>query len=305
MRIFKYAVKNIIRNPFLSLSSIGVIVLIAFFINILLLVNHATHSIVNRIEDRLSLSVYLRSSYTDKNSEVIQLLSDLKSLGRGIDIRYESPADALAKLKRLDPELVKVIENDSDNPLPASIIISKINRELYETVDQAVAKHQSIIIFDEKASKNKLIDYRAQYKKIQSLTDVVNNVIIGVYFIIGFFIFTVFFIVYSIIGNFVFYYRDEIKITKLVGGDNIYVYGPFSIQGFLYTTIAGICSLGLFLYILWNLPFSLFDDSQFVSVFFADSVSYFMIEIGGLALIGLLSGYFSSIRFISRTSGNE
>lgn len=185
---------------------------------------------VTRIEDRLSLSVYLRSSYTDTNSEVIQLLGDLKALGNGISVRYESPADALAKLKKLDPELVKVIENGSDNPLPASIIISKINREQYEMVDQTVGKYKNIIVFDEKASKNKLIDYRAQYQKIQSLTDVVNNVIIGVYFIIGFFIFTVFLIVYSIIGNFVFYYRDEIKITKLVGGDNIYVYGPFSLQ---------------------------------------------------------------------------
>lgn len=305
MRIFKYAAKNIIRNPFLSLSSIGVIALIAFFINILLLVNHTTHSMVDRIEDRLSLSVYLRSSYTDKNSEVIRLLSDLKTLGRGINIQYESPADALAKLKRLDPELVKVIENDSDNPLPSSIIISKIDRELYETVDKTIANYKGIIIFDEKASKNKLIDYRAQYKKIQSLTDVVNNVIVGVYFIIGFFIFTVFLIVYSIIGNFVFYYRDEIKITKLVGGDNIYVYGPFSIQGFLYTLIAGVCSLTLFVYILWSLPFPLFDDVQFVSIFLKNNTLYFMIEIIGLAFIGLLSGYFSSIRFISRTSMNE
>jgi len=131
-------------------------------------------------------------------------------------VKYESPADALEKLKKLDPELVRVIENDSDNPLPASIIISKIDRKQYENVDQTVGKYKNIIVFDEKASKNKLIDYRAQYKKIQSLTGVVNNVIIGVYFIIGFFIFTVFLIVYSIIGNFVFYYRDEIKITKLV-----------------------------------------------------------------------------------------
>ena len=285
MRILKYAIKNIIRNPFLSISSIGVIALIAFFINILLLVNHATHSMVNRIEDRLSLSVYLRNSYTDRNSEVIQLLSDLKALGQGITIAYESPADALAKLKKLDPELVKVIENDSDNPLPASIIISKINREQYEAVDDTVGKYKNIIVFDEKASKNKLIDYRAQYKKIQSLTGVVNNVIVGVYFIIGFFIFTVFLIVYSIIGNFVFYYRDEIKITKLVGGDNVYVYGPFSIQGLLYTTIASVASLTLFIYILWSLPFSLFDDATFVSTFLASSALYFLIEIAGLAFV--------------------
>ena len=57
------------------------------------------------------------------------------------------------------------------------------------------------------------------------------------YAIIGLFLFTVFMIVYNTIGNFVFFYKDEIKIIELVGGSSRFVYGPFGLQGALYTSI--------------------------------------------------------------------
>ena len=59
MRILKYAIKNIKRNAFLSLSSILVLSLIIFFINILILVNFTTDELIVNINKRLSLSLTL------------------------------------------------------------------------------------------------------------------------------------------------------------------------------------------------------------------------------------------------------
>jgi cell division protein FtsX len=89
-----------------------------------------------------------------------------------------------------------------------------------------------------------------------------------------------------------------------VWGDNIYVYGPFSVQGFLYTSIAGSVSLILFLYILWNVPFSLFTDSGLILEFLKTNQQYFALELVGLAFIGLLSWFLSSTRFIRQSSSN-
>jgi cell division protein FtsX len=46
MRILRYAFRNIIRNPFLSLSSIFVIALLIFFVNILFGVLYASEKFI-------------------------------------------------------------------------------------------------------------------------------------------------------------------------------------------------------------------------------------------------------------------
>jgi cell division protein FtsX len=179
-------------------------------------VNFATHTMIDKVNARISLSISLKTSYNDTNSEVVELLSDLKSAYKSPDIRYVSSTEALEILKKRDPELVKVIENDTENPLPSSILIKNIALDQYEMLDSIIKKHKSIIVYDEQKSKKSIVDYRVQYEKIKSLTNVLDSIIYGIYTIIGFFIFTVFLVVYSIIGNFIFYYRDEIKITQLV-----------------------------------------------------------------------------------------
>ncbi|NCP77228.1 hypothetical protein GW830_03810 [bacterium] len=93
-----------------------------------------------------------------------------------------------------------------------------------------VKRYTGIIQYDEERSKKSLTDYRAQYDRIQGLINILLSVQYGIYGIIGFFIFAVFIIIYNSIGNFVFFYRDEIKIIRLVGGENFFIYGPFAIQ---------------------------------------------------------------------------
>ncbi len=64
MRILKYAIKNIIRNPFLSLSSVFVIGLLIFFVNILLLVLFASNRFIDSVNDRISFTINFQSGYT-------------------------------------------------------------------------------------------------------------------------------------------------------------------------------------------------------------------------------------------------
>ena len=61
MYILKYALKNIIRNPFISLSSLVVIGLLVFFINILLLVLFSTDKFIESVNDRISITIPYQS----------------------------------------------------------------------------------------------------------------------------------------------------------------------------------------------------------------------------------------------------
>ena len=217
MRILKYAVKNTIRNPFLSLSSILVISLLVFFINILFFIEYVTASITTNINDRLSISLNLKTGYTADNTEVIECINALKGANIGAQVQYISREEALDILEKRDKELARVIEGDKDNPLPSSIVIKNIPFKEYGTVDTIVKRYTGIIQYDEERSKKSLTDYSAQYERILGLINILIAVHYGAYSIIAFFIFAVFIIIYNSIGNFVFFYRDEIKIIRLVG----------------------------------------------------------------------------------------
>jgi len=110
VRILKYALKNTIRNPFLSFSSILVISLLIFFINVLFFIEYVTSSITSNINDRMSISLNLKPGYDADNSEVIESISALKQASSSVQVQFISREEAFEVLKKRDPELSRVIE---------------------------------------------------------------------------------------------------------------------------------------------------------------------------------------------------
>lgn len=299
MRILKYALKNIKRNAFLSFSSVLVLSLIIFFINILLLVNFTVDSITNNVNDRLTISLNLKSSYTNENSEVVELITNIKLFNKALNVTYISQDDAFSVLKKRDPELAKVIESERDNPLPSSILIKNIWLSEYEWLDKIISKYKNIIFYDENKSKKAITDYKNQFEKINSLIKVLQSIKIWIYSIIVFFMFSVFIIIYNTIWNFVFFYKDEIKITKLVWWDNFFIYGPFSIQWIIYTFLASFISIVLFVYIIKTVNIYLIDDfPKFINLFLLKNSPFFFYQMILLMFIWAISWFLSSQKFI-------
>ncbi len=72
-----------------------------------------------------------------------------------------------------------------------------------------------LLTADQKQSKEKY-GYVSQYERISKVTNVLKTLQFGLYVIIGIFLVSISIIVYSIIGNFIYYYKDEIYVTRLV-----------------------------------------------------------------------------------------
>jgi cell division protein FtsX len=152
--------------------------------------------------------------------------------------------------------------------------------------------------WDKQEKKENFTDYKAQYKRIIKVITVLNILRVGLYVIIGIFLLSISVIVYSIIGNFIYYYRDEIYITKLVWWDNFFIHWPFIFQWMIYTFLSFLGSATIFLILLNNLDFifSLDNSFDFISNYFNIILLFeFIIFI----LIGALSWYFSSKKYIS------
>ena len=77
-RLLKYSIKNILRNKFLSISSVLVLTLLMFFINILLVLHDVSSTLINSVNSKLSISLYIDEAYDQNSIEVIDLINDIK-----------------------------------------------------------------------------------------------------------------------------------------------------------------------------------------------------------------------------------
>lgn len=304
MRLLKYAVKNSIRNSFLTVSSILTIALIVFFINLLFLLGQVTVSLVESVNDRVSISLSLKTGYTDTNVQVVQLEQDLKKVP-GIVVSYISSDQAFDILRRRNPDLARVVDNSSDNPLPASLSVTNIPLASYQTLNSVVEHYKSIILYNDSTNSSSIADYINQYKRISNFVQVLTAIEYGIYALIAFFILAVFIIIYTVIGNFIFFYREEIHISQLVWWENIFIYGPFAIQGALYTFAAWVFSGGCFLLFLNFLDIgAVFGITSFMQKITVYTTPYLFLEWSMLLVVGFLSGLISAKRFIKETAKN-
>jgi cell division transport system permease protein len=266
-----------------------------FFINILLVLNNVSTKLIDSINAKLTISLYLKDGY-DKNSvEVIDMINDIKKFSRSIIVIYKTKDEVLEELRQKDPELVSILERA--NPLPDTIALSNIQLKEYENLNAIIENKLFVLVNEKNKWKDYFSNYTSQYEGINKVISILNILQIGLYVIIWIFIVSIAVIVYSIIGNFIYYYRDEIYITRLVGWSNSFIYGPFVFQGIIYNFLSFAISTIIFIMLLKNLNF-IFSD-VFSPDFISISFPIFLVQGIVFTSLGGLSWFFSSRKYIS------
>ncbi len=296
IRIFKYSIKNILRNKFLSFSSVLVLILLMFFINILLVVYNVSFKLIDSINSKMSISLYLKDNY-DKNSlDVIKFINNLKNISGWIEVEYKDKDKLLEEVWKTDPKLVWILENE--NPLPNSIFIWNIWLEQYPKVNIEIQKNVSIIDNFSGNDDNSYTNYKEQYSRILKVISILNILKISLYVVIAIFLLSISIIVYSIIWNFIYYYRDEIYITNLVWWSKFFIYGPFVLQWMIYTLISFIFSAVLFKLLINNINFIIWYDNSLD--FILENIYYlFFYELIIFMFIWAFSWYMSSKKYVN------
>jgi cell division protein FtsX len=141
--------------------------------------------------------------------------------------------------------------------------------------------------------------YKAQYSRITSIITKLKALGVWLYAIIGIFVFAIWIITYSIIWNFIYYYRDEIYITKLVWGSKIFIYGPFSLQWMMYSIIAFSISLSMFYVFIKFWVTAIFGTTYSLDFVLINSSIIFPLELLLFMIIWAFSWYFSSKKYLN------
>lgn len=193
-RLFKYSIKNILRNKFLSFSSVLVLALLMFFINILMILHNLSSNLIDAVNSKLTISLYLKDEFPRDNSEVVRLIDEISKEISGVHIEYKSKEQVLEEMRKKDAELVSIIK--SQNPLPATINLSNIQIKEYDALNHII-ESRLWILSDFKT--NSIYDYRTQYERIAKIISILKTLKLALYVIIGIFLLSIFVITYSII----------------------------------------------------------------------------------------------------------
>lgn len=298
MRLLRYALNNIRRSWVLSISSIVVISLMTFLIFALFFTEFVMRNLAESVNSRLSLTLNVKTGFSSTSREIIDTVESLKQIDPGIDAKFASSQDNFEVLRGRDPELAKIIDEESQNPLPSTISVKNVPIERYEALDRVILQNSRVLDINEEKHAKSVINYRNQFEKIRTVISVLYSLRFGLYCIIGFFLFSVFVVIFHSIGNAVFFFREEIRITQLVGGQKRYIYGPFVLQGTIYATTAILLSGVLFYYGMYGVGIDSFlGSTTFIDRFFRESWTLFFFVGMSVILLGSVSGLVSSWKF--------
>jgi len=296
-RVFKFAFQSFIRNFWLSVVTVIIIVLSLFSISFLLMINILTQHVLDVVEDRTQVYIDLTSEATIDQTEV--LVNELNKLPAVKEALFITPDQTLENFKQrhLDNDLMieSIVALDT-NPFTGSIKISVNDISDFPVILNELSKSEYspfLEIEDQEFTESRLLVERiSEYsQKIQRIF----------FFISLVFIIISILVVFNTIQIGIYTHREEIGIMKLVGASNKFVRSPFLIEGFMYSVIS------LILLLLLIYPFLTFIQPYIDSFFKEYSLNLtlalnqnFLKVLGTELLIGIIITTASSFLAIRR-----
>lgn len=258
-----------------------------------MILHNLSNHLIESVNSKLTISLYLKDEYQKESPDTQKLLWNIEEKFPTIFVGFQTKEEVLEEMRKKDPGIVDIIKNE--NPLPSTIRISNIKIQDYEALNEVI-ESKSFILSDFRT--NGTFDYRSQYERIQKILSILQALKLALYIIIWVFVGAIFIITYSIIGNFIYHYRDEIYITKLVGGSSSFIYWPFVIQGMLYAFLGFLVSTNIFLIGAKNVSF-VFTYEQIQNLVFNNSlVMILLFQLLLFLFIGALSAYLSTKKYM-------
>ncbi len=299
-RIFKTGLLNFIRNAWLGMAAIAVMVITLTIILFSVIANATFANTVQSITDRIDISVYLKDSVDVKTRD--KLVSQLNNLENVKSVKYVSKEEALEAYRQQNidnPDLLQAI-NQTDNPLPSSLQIKPRDPNKIESIRTFLEKKDVKALQSDETSYSG--DRKAAIDKITSATSFFRKA--GV---VGVAVFAVIsmLIIFNTIQMAIFNRRDELTIMRLLGASTNFIRGPFIVESMLYGVVSGVLSL-VIIHTIFTITAKAFEasslgllDINYSNEYFASHYWLFLASQLGIGmLIGAISSLIATRRYL-------
>jgi len=287
------------RNAFVSLAAIFVMAVSLFVIGSTMMVDTLLAVSLDNIQNKVDINVYFVT--TAEQTDIDLLQTSLEALPDVEEVLYTSREDALAAFSELhknDETIMQGLEELGDNPLGASLAIRAQDTSQYEGIasflreQQAVEDPQQPLIDEVNFGKNQ--------EAINRLTAIIGAVESATFVIMLVLVAASILITFNTVRLTVYTTREEISVMRLVGASNMFIRGPFMLQGIMYGVAAGVLAL-LILYplVLWIGPETeVFFQFNLFTYFVSNFAYLFAVLVGMGILMGVVSSFMAVSRYL-------
>ncbi len=287
------------RNAFVSLAAIFVMLVTLFVIVSILFLGQLLKSSLAQIQDKVDISVYFTVDAVA--DEIMGLKTSLEALPEVEQVTYISREEALQSFKQKhenDEPTIQALDELGDNPLGAALRIRTEHTTQYESIDAFLKERGQAATLDHGFIDH--VDYTQNKEAIDKLTVIISAVQRVSYVTTIILIIASILITFNTIRLAIYTTREEITVMRLVGAGNMFIRGPFILQGLMYGVVAGIMTLALFYPItLWLGPgtASFFDLNVFD--YYVNNFGHiFLVTIGSGMLLGMISSILAIARYL-------
>lgn len=291
-RIVKTGMINFVRNAWLGIAAMAVMVVTLTIVLFSILTNATFTNTIDQIRDKIDISVYLADDITVEQKNT--LLGDLKGLPNVAGINYLSKDDALERYKQQNadnPELLSAI-SQTENPLPATVQIKPKDLNKIQDIKDFLTQPDVTAMQSEEPSYSG--DRKEAIDKITHATNTLQRA--GVIAVLVFALISVL-IIFNTIQMAIFNRRDELTIMRLLGASTWYIRGPFVVETIFYGVVSALASI-LLIHAAFVAASSALQasslgllDIQYSSDYF---YNHFWTLLGMQLLVGILIGAASS-----------
>lgn len=279
------------RNAYVSLASIFVITIALFVIGATMLIDQLLTVSLAQLQAKVDINVYFVTTATQE--DIDGLITSVKALPDVEKVTYTSRAQALEEFRAKyngDTVTMQALDELKENPLGATIAVQARETSQYESINRFLIEQANPVI--------DRINYADNRESIEKLTSIIDAVEQASFVTMLVLLAAAIMITFNTIRLAIFTAKEEISIMRLVGASNMFIRGPFMLQGVMYGLISGVLAL-LILYpiVLWLGPktatffeLNLFD-------YFVSNFSYIF---GVLIGIGVTLGLVSSVLAVAR-----
>jgi cell division transport system permease protein len=297
-RILRAGFVGFWRNAFVSLSAIFVITITLTVVGSMILIQQLLDASLTQIKDKVDINVYMMTNADPE--DILVLKNSIERLPDVHEVTYTSREDALTEFRerhKNDELTLEALNEVGDNPLGASLSIRAKETSQYESIASFLEEQRS-----KESPDAPLIDRISFNDKnreaINKLTNIIETAGKGSSLAMIILICSSVLIAFNTIRLTIYTSREEISIMRLVGASNMFIRGPFVLQGVMYGLLSGLVSL-LILYptVVYLGPAT---ESFFALNIFEYFVSNFNYLFGTLVGFGIALGTISSTLAIAR-----
>lgn len=298
-RVVKAGFVGFWRNAYVSLASIFVLTIALFVIGATMFVNQLLATALNTLQSKVDINVYFVPDAPQE--EIDRITEAVKAFPEVAEVKYTSREDALAEYRERNKDnaiSLQALDELGENPLGSNLAIQAKETSQYESIarfldEQKALEKPQVPVIDE-------INYTKNKDSIDALTRIINATKRASLVVMSILLIAAVLITFNTVRLAIYTSREEIAIMRLVGAGNMYIRGPFMLQGIMYGLISGVLTLLIFYPILvWLGPRTeAFFELNLFDYYVTHFGEIFVVLVGVGIVLGLVSSTLAVARYL-------